>query len=201
MTTSDDVLQYWFSGVTSAPGVASQADTMKRWFAGGPEVDREIRERFADTLLRATRGELDAWADTPRGRLALIVVLDQFSRNVFRDTARAYAQDTAALRLAVVGYDRHEDVNMSVYEHLFFNMPYVHAEDIAMQNLAVAHCETMLAQAKAPAEKQLAEGALKEANRHRSLIVRFGRFPARNEALGRSSTEEERAFLTETASH
>lgn len=201
MTTSHDVLQFWFAGLNADQSAESQGDTMKRWFAGGREVDREIRERFAETLEQAIRGELDSWADTPRGRLALIVLLDQFSRNVFRDTARAYAQDASALKLAVAGYDRHEDVNMSVFERLFFNMPYVHTEDIAMQNLAVAHCETMLAQANTPAEKHLAEGALKEANRHRALIVRFGRFPARNEALGRSSTEEERAFLTEAKAH
>ncbi len=105
MNGPEEVLSYWFP-----PGIhEADAETYRlqvlRWFQGGPEVDREIAERFAPLLERARRGELDRWAETPRGRLALIIVLDQFSRSVYRGTPMAYAQDPTAQRLALEGID------------------------------------------------------------------------------------------------
>src|SRR5687767_1165445 len=130
----DEILAYWF-GDTGNPG-----DRMKVWFGGGPDVDREIRERFGPDLERARRGELDAWAETPRGRLALIILLDQFSRNVYRGTPDAFAQDPAAQKLAVEGLDGGTDEGLSPAERMFFAMPLTHAEDVAMQERAVRHC-------------------------------------------------------------
>jgi len=123
-----EVLSYWFpSGIHDA-----DADTYReqwlRWFAGGPEVEREITGRFGGVLERARRGELDSWAETPRGRLALIIVLDQFSRSVYKGTPLAYAQDPAALRLARAGIEAGMDRDMEVAERLFFTLPLGHAE-------------------------------------------------------------------------
>jgi len=100
---------------------------VERWIAGGPEVDREITERFGEVLEQARRGELDHWADTARGRLALIVVLDQFSRNVYRGSPLSYAQDEKALRLAVEGLDLGMDRKLSAMERFFFWLPLGHS--------------------------------------------------------------------------
>jgi uncharacterized protein (DUF924 family) len=120
---------------------------MQWWFQGGPEVDTEISERFAQVLEQARRGELDHWADTPRGRLALIVVLDQFSRNIYRGSPLSYAQDPKALELAVGGIDLGMDRELSSMERIFFWMPLGHSEDLALQERIVRHQEEEAANA------------------------------------------------------
>src|SRR5215211_7445917 len=121
MSSPEEVLSYWFP---EEDIFDSDQETFGRqnqwWFAGGPEVDREISERFGEVLEQARRGELDHWADTPRGRLALIVVLDQFSRNLHRGSALSYAQDEKALELAVEGIDAEMDRELSPMERIFF---------------------------------------------------------------------------------
>ena len=114
---------------------------------GDPEVDREISERFGQVLEQARRGELDHWADTPRGRLALTVVLDQFSRNVYRGSLLSYAQDEKALELALEGIDAGMDRELSPMERIFFWMPVGHSEDLALQERSVRHKEEEAADA------------------------------------------------------
>jgi uncharacterized protein (DUF924 family) len=169
--------------------------------AGRPEVDREITERFGETLEEARRGELDHWADTARGRLALIVVLDQFSRNVYRGSPLSYAQDEKALQLAVQGIELGMDRELSTAERFFFWLPLGHSEDLALQERSVGHAEEEAA--KAPSHRRGgAEFELSQARATRDVIARFGRHPHRNEILGRPSTPEELEYLgTETPPH
>ena len=116
MSTPEEVLSYWFPEGFNEADTETRRRQAKRWMAGGPEVDREITERFGETLEQARRGELDHWAQTTRGRLALIVVLDQFSRNVYRGSPLSYAQDEKALRLAVEGIDLGMDRELGAME-------------------------------------------------------------------------------------
>ena len=155
-------------------------------------------------LERARRSELDHWAVTPRGRLALIIVLDQFSRSIHKGTPLAYAQDPAALRLAQEGIDAGMERDMEVGERLFFVMPLGHTEDPALperaQWLVRFHEEQV---DRAPAHlRPIYEFSLSQAEAHRDVIARFGRHPHRNEVLGRASTPEEAEYLrTETPPH
>ena len=198
----EEVLSYWFpeDDIFDA-GRETFWRQMRRWFQGGPEVDREIAERFGEVLEQARRGELDHWAETPRGRLALIVVLDQFSRNVYRGSPLSYSQDEKALELAVGGIDAGMDKELSPMERIFFWMPLGHSEDLALQERVVRHQEEEEAIAP-PHLREMAEFGVSQAKAARDVIARFGRHPHRNEILGRTSTPEELEYLrTETPPH
>jgi uncharacterized protein (DUF924 family) len=169
---------------------------MRLWFQGGKDVDQQIADRFGADVERARRGELNQWAETPRGRLALIILLDQFSRNLFRGSAAAFASDSASLKLTLEGLDRGQDEALSGIEQLFFVLPLEHAEDIAMQDRMIAYLDAWAKRLPA-AMKEMATGAREFAQLHRDVIARFGRFPTRNPALGRASTPEEEAHIRE----
>src|SRR3712207_4723228 len=202
MSSPEKVLSYWFpeKDIFDADQ-ETFGRQMQWWFAGGPEVDRQITERFAEVLEQARRGELDHWADTPRGRLALIVVLDQFSRNVYRGSPLSYAQDEKALQLAVEGIELGMDRKLSSPERFFFWLPLGHSEDLALQERSVSHAEEEAA--NAPSHRRAgAEFEVSQAKATRDVIARFGRHPHRNEILGRESTPEELEYLrTETPPH
>lgn len=156
----------------------------KKWFLKDEAFDASIRERFAALHLRAASGELDHWADTPDGALALILLLDQFSRNLYRGSALAFAQDGRARRIArraiEAGFDREVDPAFRT----FFYLPFEHSEAIADQELCVR------------LSHQLGDrDSLHWARIHEQIIRRFGRFPHRNKALGRDTTPAEQAFL------
>jgi uncharacterized protein (DUF924 family) len=162
MSDPATILSYWFP-----PDYDADAETFRRqllcWFAGGPEVDRETIKRFAPLLEQARRGELNRWANTPRGRLALIIVLDQFSRSVYRDTPLAYAQDPAALQLAVSGIDAGMDRALAVAERMFFVLPLGHSEDLTMQERGVRYVEEEIVPIAPPHLRSLYEFALGQA--------------------------------------
>ena len=201
-STPDEVLSYWFpeDDIFDADQ-ETFGRQMQWWFQGGPEVDKEITERFGDVLEHARTGELDHWADTPRGRLALIVVLDQFSRNVYRGSPLSYAQDEKALELAIEGIDAGMDRELSSMERIFFWMPLGHSEKLALQDRVVRHQEEEAAIAP-PHLSAMAEFGVSQARAARDVIARFGRHPHRNEILGRTSTSEELEYLrTETPPH
>jgi uncharacterized protein (DUF924 family) len=194
VASSEEVLAFWFG--TASPAEPPGPNEFRRWFEGGEDVDRQIRERFGDDVERARRGELNQWAETPRGRLALIILLDQFSRNLHRGSAEAFANDSASLRLALDGLDSAQDEVLSCVEQLFFVLPLEHAEDMAMQDRVVAYLERWAK--RLPAEVTgMSQHVLDYARLHRDVIARFGRFPTRNRALGRVSTEEEEAHVRE----
>lgn len=189
MIGPDDILSYWFGDS------ADMSDArFELWFGKDPEVDREIRDRFGAALEEAGRGEFDSWKDSARSCLALIVLLDQFPRNVHRNDARSFAFDRKAREVAIEGIERGFDQGLSLYARLFFYLPLEHSEEMNLQERSVELYGKLLADA--PAElKQSFEMVYNYALRHREIIARFGRFPHRNQVLGRASTDEELEFL------
>jgi uncharacterized protein (DUF924 family) len=189
------VREYWFG---TAPLTAAVLEERVRfWFgeAGAPQ-DEEIRARFGALIERAGAGDLAAWAGGPRRRLSLILLLDQFPRNIFRGTARAFAYDEQALALTLSGMQSAADAALEPAERLFFYMPLQHAENLEAQDEAVAACRRLLAEVPAELRPTFSD-TLRAALQHRSIIERFGRFPHRNAALGRASTPEEARWLSE----
>ncbi|MGH7024302.1 MAG: DUF924 family protein [Caulobacteraceae bacterium] len=170
------VLDFWFREL--AP---------RHWFGGSAKLDARMRRRFAAWVDSALQGEFDAWAETPRGRLALILLLDQFTRNIHRGQASAFAGDAKAQALVLEGLAAGMDKPLSLSERHFFYMPLVHAEDPKLQALSLKKFAAFLREAQSIVRHQ---------EDHAALIERFGRFPARNAALGRVSTAEEEAFLS-----
>ena len=156
----------------------------KAWFKKSEAFDAEIRRRFEALHHAAARGELDGWADTPEGALALLLLFDQFPRNLFRDSPNAFATDPLARRVARQAVDRGFDAQVDPQLRQFFYLPFEHSEHLQDQDDGVALCA-------ASGDANL----LKWARIHRDIINRFGRFPHRNASLGRESTVEERAFL------
>jgi uncharacterized protein (DUF924 family) len=195
---AQDVLLFWFG---PKPYTAARiAQRSRLWFgnAAHPELtaqtDELIAERFGALLAAAGHGELDGWASGPRRRLALILLLDQFPRNVYRGTGRAFAQDDKALSLAVSGMQLGADAALDPLERMFFYMPLMHAESLQVQDESVAAFRRLLDEA--PQElRSYFEGSLRYAQQHRELIERFGRFPHRNALVGRASTDVESDWL------
>jgi uncharacterized protein (DUF924 family) len=192
MSGIDEVLQYWLE---PKPRTAEEAQACgRRWFAGGADQDREIREKFGELVEQARAGRLDDWARTTRGRLALIVLLDQFSRNLYRNQPEAFAKDSVALELARGGLESGDFGDLDSVELLFAYLPFSHAEDLGLQRVAVAYAQK--AALRAPPEwREMMMGAVDFARKHLDVIARFGRFPHRNATLGRSTTEEEQEYL------
>ena len=154
-----------------------------RWFTANPAFDRLIRRRFLDIYERAALGELDVWTEEPTGTLALVILLDQFPRNMFRGHSRMYATDAKALRIARKALSRGDHLTVGDDINQFLAMPLMHAEDNEAQEACVAWMV------------DIDPDNLSFAHEHRDTIQRFGRFPHRNEILGRDSTEAERKFL------
>jgi uncharacterized protein (DUF924 family) len=189
-TTIEDILQFWFGG---DPDGADAGALVPRWFGRDPGFDAQIETRFGATVDRALEGALDAWAGTPEGWLALLIALDQFPRNLFRGSARAFAGDARARELARRGLERGDDARLPALARVFAYLPLEHAEDAELQAHSVALFEALAESQDAPAFEQFADYA----RRHRDVVERFGRFPHRNAALGRESTDAERAYLAE----
>ena len=172
--------------------IASANEVLAFWLEAGPDkwfkkddaFDQEIAERFGDTHTAAARGELDGWADSAEGAMSLILVLDQFSRNMFRDDPRAFAQDAHATRLAHDAIAKGFDQTYALPVRRFMYMPFMHSEDLADQERCIALCEAIGD-----------EEGVKYGKIHADIIRRFGRFPHRNKVLGRTSLPEEQAFL------
>jgi uncharacterized protein (DUF924 family) len=198
MNEIEKVLDFWF-GKCAADGALDRAK-QKMWFSTGHQYDADIRKRFGKLHRRAARGELDAeWAATSRGRIALIIVLDQFSRHIHRGTATAFAQDPAAQRLAIAGVEQGADRALIPVQRAFFYLPFEHAEDLKLQRLGTRAFER-LATEVAPAWRKEYTGFADYSGHHRDIIERFGRFPHRNKILGRASSPEEVEFLKQPGS-
>jgi uncharacterized protein (DUF924 family) len=164
------------------------------WFKNGADYDAEIFSRFGNDYFRAVDGEFNSWAESPRGRLALIILLDQFSRHIHRGSAEAFAQDEKSQQLCIEGISAGDDQNLHPVERSFFYLPLEHAEDLERQNLAI-EAYSQLIQDVPEQYRQPLEVALEWAQKHHHVIERFNRFPELNEILGRESTEEEIAFI------
>ena len=178
------MLAFWFG----APNSRERGRPRKLWFEKAEAFDAEIRRRFLATWDRAARDELGRWQATPLASLALVVTLDQFPRNMFRGTARAFASDSVALAAARETIARGFDRLLSPVERPFVYLPFTHAEDLAAQRRSLALFHT------------LDRESVESARRHYEIIARFGRFPHRNAVLGRQSTAEEAEFLKQPGS-
>ena len=172
----DEVLEFWFADPA-------------RWWKKDPAFDAEIRSRFSELHELIERGEQEDWRKAPRGALAYVIVLDQFSRNMFRGTARMFASDARAIAAARAAIEGGDDQALDPAERTFLYMPFMHSEDHADQERSVALFQSL----SAPDQVRYAE-------QHRDIVRRFGRFPHRNELLGRASTPEELEFLTQPGS-
>jgi uncharacterized protein (DUF924 family) len=197
MSTADAVLEFWF------PSDNARANAL--WWGKDARLDAEIRERFGSTLTAAKAGQLDEWSASPRGRLALIIVLDQLSRNIHRGDAQTYEADEQARAQTLEGLARGHDRELSPIERLFFYMPLEHSEQLEHQEQCVALIRQLAADVAAepnvePGRRDRFAGFIDYAVRHRDIVARFGRFPHRNALLGRSSTPEELEFLRQPGS-
>jgi uncharacterized protein (DUF924 family) len=192
LPSAEDVLEYWF-GTLDDLGRADQAH-VERWWSHRPEIDTEILQRFSTLHAAAMRGERDAWLDTPRGRLAYIIVLDQFSRNMFRGTADMFASDERALAAALSGIDAGMDRQLRFDERNTFYMPLMHSERIELQQRCLQLYRDYGDEVSPTARASLLS-RIGFAERHRDIVRKFGRFPHRNASLGRVSTPEELDFL------
>jgi uncharacterized protein (DUF924 family) len=182
---AEAVLNFWFG----APGSEDYGRTRKAWFAKDEAFDQQIRDRFGAQIEQALRGEHEGWADDARAALAQIILLDQFTRNAFRGSARAFAGDARALAAASRMVGSRQDEELPPFMRSFVYMPFEHAEGLATQDESVRLFKRMVPGSDDP--DKLVDHAL----RHRAIVERFGRFPHRNEALGRQSTAEEIEFL------
>jgi uncharacterized protein (DUF924 family) len=206
------ILEYWFSSLddnsvldrTTEPF----ATCFARWYGKRPEIDDEIRSRFESDLKLVTSDgarwddELAAWSRVPNGLLALVILLDQLPRNMYRDTAAMYAHDPLALTTASIAIREYEAAPLSLVQRMFLYVPLMHAENLTIQQTMVRRFSDLveLSAVKSPRNRDFFAFALDYAKRHRDVVATYGRFPHRNAILGRSSTEAEKAFLeTENA--
>jgi uncharacterized protein (DUF924 family) len=182
----DEILEFWFGAENADPG-----ETQSRWFIVNPEFDRICTERFFHRHEEAASGLLDDWRAEPRSCLALVLLLDQFPRNMFRDMARAFATDAKALDLTRLAIAAGIDRAMSPLQRMFLYLPLEHSENLDDQSESVRLTRALAAENPGHAN------ASKYAEQHFETIKRFGRFPARNAALGRQSTQQELDFLNQ----
>ena len=188
----DAILAFWFKEhELSAPQIDRRMDI---WFGEDPAFDHEIQENFSADVAQASEGRLDHWADEPRGRLALILLLDQFRRNIYRGSAKAFEKDKAALKLCVEGAMQKKDRGLTPIQRAFFYMPLQHAESQKVQAKSV-ELYGKLAEAVSPTFMETFLTIAQFAELHRDIIDQYGRFPHRNSLLGRENTPEEDEYL------
>lgn len=192
----DRVLGLWFAEKElGAPQIDARMET---WFSENPELDARLRYEFGDLISQASEGRLSSWAESARGRLALILLIDQFRRNVYRGTAKAFSHDRLALRLAVEGIVERLDRDLSHIERVFFYMPLQHAESLRVQEKSV-QVFNALAREVSPTLTETFETFAQFAELHCDIIRQFRRFPHRNRILERANTPEEAEYLSEDA--
>ena len=198
METSNIIREYWF-GTALEDAAVTARERARLWWSKSRELDNETRRRFESCVIKAGSGELEHWASNPQDRLALILLTDQFPRSIYRDSARAFAFDTKALSLARDGVGASFDVSLRPLERVFFYLPLEHSESLADQQRSVSLFQKLADEVSQDHKPTFTE-YLDFAVRHRDIISRFGRFPHRNEALGRISTPEELSFLRQPGS-
>ncbi len=189
----NEILHFWFGNDKN--NYLAHAD---RWWKASPAFDQEVSDRFAMVHHQAAKGELNAWLNQPLSCLAFIILLDQFSRNIYRNTPLAFAQDSLAKAAFLRGKEHKLDKDLHLIQRLFFYMPLEHSENIDDQKWCLALIKQLIVEAKeqAPAYLQAMEQAFGYAEQHYDIIQHFGRFPHRNAILERESTQEELVFLT-----
>ncbi len=197
METVEAIHQFWFGNDTDDAQVAEQKK--KLWWSKDTDMDRIIAERFENSTLAAADGSLNSWQTSPCGLLALILLTDQFPRNMYRDTSASFAYDHIALQLCTQALELRVDLQLRPIKRVFVYLPLEHSESIEDQERAVQLFK-QLTNGVGASEKTTFDGFYQFAARHRDIIARFGRFPHRNEILRRTSTPEEIAFLNTAGS-
>lgn len=192
MESPETICEFWFGTDQDDLDIIRQRS--KLWWSKNPDVDMEIKARFSSYLAKATNGELEGWKQTPLGTLALILLTDQFSRNMYRDTAEAFTYDAIAQTLCKQGLKDGTDQSLRPIQRVFFYMPLEHSESLADQEHCIQLFQRLAAESE-PHSKDGFERYIDFAVRHRDIINRFGRFPHRNALLNRVSTPAEIDFL------
>ncbi len=203
MDRPEQILEVWFADVVQNPGLLGKR--FDYWFGSDADTadgvrarDEWLTHRFLHDVELASNSQLEGWAQRPRGRLALILLLDQFRRNIFRGSAQAFSHDRMALDLALTGFRVGDDEKLAVPERIFFYMPFQHSESLTIQEQSVKLFERLANDADEASKGVLGE-VLRYARLHHDVIQQFGRFPHRNRVLGRVSTDPELAFLSKSS--
>ena len=192
----DRILKFWLGEDQNDPKLVKQKQ--KIWYTGGEKIDQSIRENFEEIYEQAADETLLHWAETAQGALALVIMLDQFSRNLFRGTARAFAQDPMARAVAKRAFNLGLDRDMSVPGRIFLLHPFHHSEEMIDQLFGCDRLREMMDEGHDEWYEML-DTSVEWFNGHRDIVKRFSRFPHRNMLLGRKSTEAEKTFLTESS--
>ena len=193
------VLRFWFGDLKE--NEAPSGVHRKMWWIKDSENDKRIKDNFGNDLRLAIDGELDDWKICSDGLLALIILLDQFSRNIYRGTYKAFSQDEMSLQICTEGIGKGFDKELHPVKRIFFYMPLMHSEDIAMQEKSIECFSKLTEELKKPESvANIVSDSYEYALKHYEIIKRFGRYPHRNEILGRESTKEEIEFLNEPGS-
>ncbi len=192
-----DILEFWFGKPPASP--EDLAQLMRRWFRSDEEIDAEVSRRYSILMTTATAGELDDWGGSARGRLALILLLDQCPRNIFRGQPAAFARDELALGWVLDGLSRRLDHELEPLERMFFYMPMQHSESLEIQDRSVEKFAKLAAVDAPEYLRQCLLNSSEFAHTHQEIIARFDRFPHRNSVLNRKSTAAERDYLKKGA--
>ncbi len=181
MASINEILEFWFNGLNDEILIIHNNSIVKRWFMNDSQFDSEIRERFEPDLKAAAVGQRKDWEETIKGRLALVILFDQFSRNIYRGSPQAFITDPLALNLTQRSIKEKTDRSLPLIERLFLYMPLMHAEDHAVQKLSVDTFQELLRQSKEKSPQNTAyyESTLSYARQHKATIDRFGFFPHR----------------------
>ena len=190
--TINKIVAFWLGASLDGPEAALARRDW--WYDGGASVDDEIRSRFGALVSRACKGALSDWQATANGALALIVLLDQFTRNIYRGTPAAYSGDRLAFEIVNRVIDRNIDQELHPVARIWLYHPFHHAEDVEEQHKGIALLNGLLQSAPGLWHPYI-ERSIRGWSRHRDIVARFGRFPHRNQVLGRMSTDKERTFL------
>jgi len=192
----DRILGFWFGNLKEDE--LPSEEYRKRWWIKDHENDKRIKDDFGYDLDLAIRGELDDWKTTPEGALALILLFDQFTRNIYRNTEEAFSQDKNAIEICINGIKKGFSGELHPVQRIFYYMPLMHSEDMSMQEKSI-ECFSNLAKEFATSESiaKMVSGSFEYAMKHYEIVKRFGRYPHRNAILGRESTPEEIEFLSE----
>lgn len=197
MSSSDNILDFWFHNITDETPIDKKSPPASLWFNGGRKLDDEIRQKFEIIWREAKGGECKDWEKSPKGVLALIILFDQFPRNMFRNSSQAFETDALALELVSRSIREGTGQKLALIERVFLYMPFMHAENLKAQEEGVRCFQNLVEESKnkSPHNTHYFEYNLSFARRHRDIIAQFGRFPHRNAALKREPTPEESDFL------
>jgi len=193
----EEILTFWFGSIGAVDDFPKNKSDL--WFKKDKSVDIKIRETFEGDLKRACGGQYDSWLTEPTGMMAQIILLDQFSRNMFRGKPEAFRYDPLALKICKAGLFQESDLQLPYIYRVFFYLPLEHSEDLLDQNQSIEQF-TELKESVPEVQKEIYGNFLEFALRHKKIIQHFGRFPHRNAILGRDSTPEEEEFLKQPGS-